>query len=162
MRPLPRSGSTGRRMQMSLRYSTRPCALRGALSMLTMPRLAGSPGSSSPIATPSRRSYAPVVPKVAPATNGARDLISIAVIIQKAPSTSEAGQFFFRPGDRLRNRLTGEQFRQHRGLRATTVDLHGDLGRGRRAGDVRARMMRRTDRVVIHRATRRLDLVPDG
>ena len=40
-------------MQMSLRYSTLPRALRGALSMLTMLRLALCLGSSSPIATPS-------------------------------------------------------------------------------------------------------------
>src|SRR5688500_17653628 len=55
---------------MSVSYSTRPLALRGALSRLTMPRLRGSAGSSSPFAVPMSFSYAPAEPKAAPAANG--------------------------------------------------------------------------------------------
>jgi hypothetical protein len=94
MRPLPRCGSAGRKMQMSLRYSTKPRALRGALSILTMPRLHDCVGSISPIATPSSRSYAPALPNVAPLTNGARCVISIAVIIGCLLQRTKPGKSF--------------------------------------------------------------------
>jgi hypothetical protein len=43
-------------MKMSVAYSTFPLALSGALSIKAMPLLAGSRGSTSPLARPITRS----------------------------------------------------------------------------------------------------------
>ena len=71
-------------------------------------------------------------------------------------------QFVRRPRNHLIDRLAGHQLCQHRRLRAAAVDLHGDIRRGWCAGDMRPRMVRWADRVVIHRANWWLDLVPHG
>ena len=94
MRPLPRCGSAGRKMQMSLRYSMWPRALRRALSILTMSRLPGCVGSISPIAMPSSRSYAPASPNVAPPTNGARCRDLDCGDHRLSPSASKPGKSF--------------------------------------------------------------------
>ena len=51
-------------------YVTLPAAFLGALFKSKMPEFLESRGSTSNVAVPSRRSYAPTVPQVAPPTNG--------------------------------------------------------------------------------------------
>ena len=62
--PLPRSVGVIR--VKSERYSTRPAALRGALSRLTIGAFKGCDGSSSPWIVPLTHSYVPTGPKFLP------------------------------------------------------------------------------------------------
>jgi len=65
----PRLMSTGFTMTNRALNSTRPFALRGALSRLTMPALSGSRGSASMYTVPSSRSKEPTLPKPFPSAN---------------------------------------------------------------------------------------------
>src|SRR3954471_23086146 len=77
-------------MNQSVSYSTRPWAFLGARARLTMPRFSASAGSSSPVAVPQRRSYAPAAPNAAPPANGSVPSMRTSTMRACAPAAQSA------------------------------------------------------------------------
>src|SRR5271163_730774 len=79
----------------------------------------------------------------------------------KEASAHEAFELVLRPGDHLRDGLAGLQLGEHRRMRAALIHLYRDVGRSRRAGDIRNALVPGPDRIVIDGPLRWLDLLPD-
>src|SRR5215469_10963296 len=76
-------------------------------------------------------------------------------------SAHEPRQFTFCPCQHLVDRLAGLQLCQHRGHRALVVDLHRNVWRRWEGGHMRRRVVDLADGIVVNRAFRRLDLLPN-
>jgi hypothetical protein len=84
-------------MKKSVAYSTRPAALRGALSRSTMPAFSGAIGSSAPRATPRMQAYGPASPKALPSAKGSTALMPIPVMPMAATPSTRFAKFITSP-----------------------------------------------------------------